>query len=839
MSELLQSSVPPPENTIQTAATDAVAAAAVVPARNPLIVYDWARQHFVPKSDELVAQGFQPLSLSMYGDPEDARFAGVFDKRPGPPVRRAMGFTLADFSTEMVKQKVEGFYTTLVSATGGGVSGARISGYFAQRTPTEVTYHHDQAGFENEVIERKKGNWVPLSATISSDFNGQKRVIVVVWENNTSNVAWTIVAGLSHDDHQRHFEAQFSGWARPVFVTGSSGGQLLAIYRDDQIGPIGQGWVARHGQTREQYEQEFGLLFNDGFYVVSLHGYGAPQDRRFASLYVRSETTVARTERMTGTAGVPAIDNAVLKQMGESNIRGASLAIVKGTRLLYARGYTRAEPDYPTVQPTTCFRLGSGSKLVAALGIHQLVAERVMVGGQPLQLLTSLPTALPLTNPNGSAVTNTEYLTGTVGDLLEPGGRYHRYEGESTNVAAAFNTELPVTHAQIASYMMTKPLLPQPKTTLDDFKYFLAGQVIKRARNASTLMQALASRLTGPLQITRLRPGRSLVSAQPPGEARYHPRDLVLSPSVMTPAQPLVPAGYGNEPMEMMETSGGLSAAAPDLARILAAMNAKPYSPLGRPAVDNLLAQASVGGGNGHGFDWLSFDPANQSHRGPKGGLLQTNQAGIWYDSNGFSYVMLWNGLHTKDDLFLFDGEDKGWYPTFDAVLNAAANHTWPLLADQFPNFGMPSLPQATNNFRYCQKCQGMFAGGSSHSVCPAGGTHQIGSGNWNYSLIRNATSPFPYGQSNWRSCTKCQSIFFGGNPPGVCPAGGAHEANTAHDWTLIMNSPYAEWQTDWRWCNRCQGLFFGGFNAGTCPAGGGHNKSGSANYSVAFVMNA
>jgi Beta-lactamase len=103
--------------------------------------------------------------------------------------------------------------------------------------------------------------------------------------------------------------------------------------------------------------------------------------------------------------------------MKGSNIRGAALAIVNGTRLVLARGYTWAEPDYPSVQPTTCFRLASVSKLVAALGIHQLVAEGAMPLGSMLR------SVLPLTNPNGSAPTNTAYLNGTVGSILHYSGR--------------------------------------------------------------------------------------------------------------------------------------------------------------------------------------------------------------------------------------------------------------------------------------------------------------------------------------------------------------------------------------------------------------------------------
>jgi CubicO group peptidase (beta-lactamase class C family) len=835
MSELLQSPTLPDTDIADitapaAAAADAVApAAAILPVRSPYHLYNWSRPAFVARGDELVSQGFQPLSLSMYGDPENALFAGVFDKRPGPPLRRVMGFTIDDFRNQEGQNAVDGFYPILVSATGGGWTGARISAYFAKRpTSTHVTISGNLEGFRQTVQMKKAENWIPLSATIFSDAgNSHESMVATVWERNTSNVAWTIVAGLTHDEHQRHFEAQYSGWARPAFVTGSSRGELLAIYRDDQIGPIGQGWAARHGQTKEQYENDYGLLFNNGLYVVCLQGYGAPGAHRFAGIFVKNETPVLRTERATGTTAVEAIDRPVFDMMKASNIRGAALAIVKGTRLVYARGYTWAEPDYPTVQPTTCFRLGSVSKVVTAIGIHQLVAEKHW--GED-GLGTLLPVALPLTNPNGSEVTNAEYLTDTVSRLLEKGGRYERYEHEGPRIAAEFKTQLPVTHAQIASYMMITPPMAQPKNRLDDFKYFLAGQVIKRARGANSLMQALAARLTGPLQITRLRSARSLLSAQLPDEARHHSRDLVLFPSVMTPSQPLVPAGYGNVHFETMETSGGLSAAAPDLARILAAMNAKPYTPLGRPAVDSLLEKAAKNGrnGNGHGFDEMTFDPASKSYRGAKGGLLGEAQAGIWFDSNGFSYAILWNGLHTKDDLVHNDGEDVGWSPTFHAILDAARNHAWPA-SDQFPTFGMPTLPSTRENFRYCEKCQGMFAGGSTDSVCPAGGKHHLGIGN--YHLIRNA--PFPYGQQDWRSCTKCQSIYYGGFASSICPAGGQHTPDTFNKYTVIMNSPYNEHQPDWRWCNKCMALFHAGLSAGVCPAGGGHSKSGSANYSV------
>ena len=88
--------------------------------------------------------------------------------------------------------------------------------------------------------------------------------------------------------------------------------------------------------------------------------------------------------------------------------------------------------------------------------------------------------------------------------------------------------------------------------------------------------------------------------------------------------------------------------------------------------------------------------------------------------------------------------------------------------------------------------------------------------------------------QRNWRWCSKCQGLWFGGNPAGPCPAGGKHVKTGSGNYTLATN-PGAG-QANWRWCGKCQGLQFGGNPAGPCPAGGTHVKVGSANYRLVPV---
>jgi CubicO group peptidase (beta-lactamase class C family) len=786
-------------------------------------VYDWAFEHFVDKLQERIQQGWRVLSISQYGEGQNTRFAGLFVNRPGPRLDWLLGWARNDFLKAVEAKRKAGFYPILVTGNGGG-SNSNFSAIFEQRhfsLATDFQIDIDEGEFRDQIDKNAAAGFIPLCGTIY-DAPGQPWQVAMVWERNHASVGWNAFAGLDHAQFEEHFQQQHKVWGRPAFATGSTIGRRLVIYRDDQIGQIGTGFVLRPAMTGEDWQAERAKLLEQGIYPVCLQGHGTGDGRRFAAIFQRSETPVARVIRQRGSPGVAAIDDAVTNLMKASNIRGAALAIVNGTRLVYARSYAWAEPDYPAVEPTTVFRLASVSKLPIALAIHQAVAEKL------LSLEDFLPQVIPLTNPDGSAPTNIRYLTGRVRHLLEYGGWFERYEGRYAEVRAEFNGNFPVTYDQIARYMLTVPPRATPNDRLDDFGYFLAGQIVRRLRNKGTVEAALQDRLLTPLGLKRLRVARSLLAHQKPDEARYHPRDLGMVRSIMSNDQPLVPRGYGDEHFETREGSGGLSGAVVDVARILAAMNAKPYTPLGRPAVESLLTEAAKPA-RGHGFDWL--ETVGGKRRGPKGGLLQTSQSGIWFEEDGLCSVIVWNGLHTGKNLWDGDpGDGDGWYPRFDTVLNAAAGINWGT-TDLFPDYGMASLPTTQSNWRWCSKCEGMYFAGHGTSVCPAGGTHG-GSKSHDYKVMMN--SAFPYSQNGWRWCKKCQGLHYGAAPFGVCPAGGAHDGSGSGDYRIVTNSPYDEEQQGWRFCKKCYGMFFADHSThGTCPAGGAHDPTGSFAYAI------
>jgi hypothetical protein len=135
--------------------------------------------------------------------------------------------------------------------------------------------------------------------------------------------------------------------------------------------------------------------------------------------------------------------------------------------------------------------------------------------------------------------------------------------------------------------------------------------------------------------------------------------------------------------------------------------------------------------------------------------------------------------------------------------------------------------------WRSCPKCQGLFyAGFAQKGVCPAGGQHDIAN-SFAYSVAFGVAADGA-NQGGWASCPKCQGLYFDGFPQkGVCPAGGGHESINSFAYVLSHDVPSAPGlQLDWRWCSKCMGLCFGPFN-GTCPAGDKHDSGKSYNYAM------
>ncbi len=138
--------------------------------------------------------------------------------------------------------------------------------------------------------------------------------------------------------------------------------------------------------------------------------------------------------------------------------------------------------------------------------------------------------------------------------------------------------------------------------------------------------------------------------------------------------------------------------------------------------------------------------------------------------------------------------------------------------------------------WRFCERCRTLFFSGfPSQGVCPAGGAH---AGAKTTYFMPHERALAIGGQENWRFCDKCFALVYGGfSNHGRCPVGGEHNPTgmnyiPVHDFPGPGPGP-GPGQPEWRFCNKCQVMFFGGSvpNPQVCAAGGAHDSAGSFNY--------
>jgi CubicO group peptidase (beta-lactamase class C family) len=641
--------------------------------------------------DDVAKKGYRFLTLSIYGSSSSPFYAAVMIKRPSVVAQRDWPALTADqFQQTFSDQAQKGYGPVIVAAT-GSASDPRFAAVFQPQSPIPLTRHRLKSGSDADLgtiqamNKKAKSEGLILRWAASYGDPGDPRY-AAIWVPNPGKFLWNADGLLDTvADYQARFSAETAGWCRPAFVTLDGNSRYLSLFVDDEVGP----WVARHNLSPDGYQADFDTWTGKGYFPVCVQAAGTNKtSARFAALFVQSEQTVAKQFHATGPVSNAAIDAVINQAMKDSPVRHASLAIVHGKRLVYARGYTMAEPNWPLVQPTTCFRMASVSKTVTALAIFQLVEAG------KLKLSDKLQDILKLETPAGDPPADSHFSEITIQHLLEhksglnPDAFRNGVAVMQAFIDAGHAATLPVSAEMTDSYIASLGMVDTPGNSqvYNNCGYYLLGRVVAKKRNKTRPIDAYQEFLFNPLAIHRIRRAVSLIVDQPADEARYEDPNLPLGKSAMTPDQPLVPSEYGTEQLEILEGAGGLSGAATDIARLIAILIENKNNPaLKRATITNMLsagaALSAAGMGRaGYGFDYLANQDGGNFY-GQKGGSLASS--GNVLEFNGqWGFTMSWGGKATAA---------TAWYPDYPAVMNIARSIDWGS-SDLFPQFGMPAL---------------------------------------------------------------------------------------------------------------------------------------------------
>jgi CubicO group peptidase (beta-lactamase class C family) len=256
------------------------------------------------------------------------------------------------------------------------------------------------------------------------------------------------------------------------------------------------------------------------------------------------------------------------------SVAGASVAISKNGKLIFARGFGLADTvEKIQTQPFNQFRIASISKLVTAIAVMKLQEQ----GRLSLKDKVFGHDGI-LNDPFYDDPKDKRVYDITVEQLLShEAGWTQRYGDQMFMpivVAEKLNVQPPVDTKMIIRFALDKRLhyTPGMGRAYSNLGYSVLGLVIEKITGMS-YEKYCKQEIMEPLGIYDMKIAGNLQSEKAPFEVTYYePSDVVLKPSIYGTGE-LVTPRYGGNDIRALGGAGAWIASAPDLMRLLLAID--------------------------------------------------------------------------------------------------------------------------------------------------------------------------------------------------------------------------------------------------------------------------
>jgi N-acyl-D-amino-acid deacylase len=279
----------------------------------------------------------------------------------------------------------------------------------------------------------------------------------------------------------------------------------------------------------------------------------------------------------------------------EQYVPGAALAISRGNRLVYARGFGPADREAAIpVEPDALFRLASCTKPFTATAVMQLVDRQL------LHLEDRIWNVLRLSEPrwNGARF-DPRWKDITLLELLQHRGGWDRDKSfdpisRMHDISQKLGVNLPITPEHILQYMVGFPFdfPPGERYAYSNFGFILLGLAIQRVTGRG-YEEYVRREVLLPLGIHKMQLGHALLEQRAEGEVKYYDFRGRVGPAVTGPhIGQTVPLPYGALNFEAYAAHGGWIASAPELVRFAAAFDDPDRCPvLSAKSIETMFAR--------------------------------------------------------------------------------------------------------------------------------------------------------------------------------------------------------------------------------------------------------
>ncbi len=260
--------------------------------------------------------------------------------------------------------------------------------------------------------------------------------------------------------------------------------------------------------------------------------------------------------------------------MRKWSIAGASVAIAKDGRLIYARGFGFADTTMMTeTQPYHQFRIASISKLVTAIGIMKLNEEGKLSLNDRVFGTDGI-----LNDPYYSNPKDKRALGITVAHLLSHEGGWTQRYGDQMfmpiTVAEKMGVKPPASTETIVRFALDKRLhfTPGKGRAYSNLGYSILGLVIEKV-SGMTYEDFCKQVILEPIGIYDMTIAGNLYTEKAPFEVTYYaPPDVLPKPSIYGTGEMVSPS-YGGNDIRALGGAGAWLSTAPDLMRLLLAVD--------------------------------------------------------------------------------------------------------------------------------------------------------------------------------------------------------------------------------------------------------------------------
>ncbi len=348
---------------------------------------------------------------------------------------------------------------------------------------------------------------------------------------------------------------------------------------------------------------------------------------------VRLTNAVSSGPQFTG------VEKTVNSFMRKWSIAGASMAIAKDGKLVFARGFGYADTASGSkTQPYNRFRIASISKLITAIGIMKLNEEGLLA----LDDRVFGPDGI-LNDPYFSDPKDKRVYGITVAHLLSHEAGWSQRFGDQMfmpiTIADRMGIKPPATTKNIVRYALDKRLhyTPGSGRAYSNLGYSILGLIIEKV-SGLTYEDYCKKVVLEPLGIYDMTIAGNLPSEKAPFEVTYYePTDVVLKPSIYGTGE-LVSPSYGGNDIRSLGGAGAWLATAPDLMRLLLAVDGFGSRP-------DLLSNQSIRfmTDNDNGFAPVGWKTTVFNGTWWRTGSFPGSAGMMKRQSDGFSWVVLFN----------------------------------------------------------------------------------------------------------------------------------------------------------------------------------------------------